>query len=99
MTIIGNEIKRIINGQNFWEILERIIGKISSIIGAGLKSTCILAIFHFGAPTIDIFEVTTASNLVSSPDRFFPFLFGAVTKQKRKKAVWGRDYIQPSGNC
>ena len=24
------------NGQNFWEILERIIGKISSIIGAGL---------------------------------------------------------------
>ena len=28
-------IKRIIYGQNFWEILERIIGKISSIIGAG----------------------------------------------------------------
>ena len=26
------------NGQNFWEILERIIGKISSIIGAGLAS-------------------------------------------------------------
>ena len=24
------------NGQDFWEILERIIGKISSIIGAGL---------------------------------------------------------------
>ena len=35
MRIIGNEQKN--NGQNFWEILERIIGKISSIIGAGLK--------------------------------------------------------------
>ena len=32
--IIGNDQKN--NGQNFWEILERIIGKISSIIGAGL---------------------------------------------------------------
>ena len=30
------------------------------------------------------------THLVSSPDRFFPFLFGdGVTKQKRKKAVWG----------
>ena len=30
------------NGQKFWEILERIIGKISSIIGAGLElRTCI----------------------------------------------------------
>ena len=35
MRIIGNDQKN--NGQNFWEILERIIGKISSIIGAGLK--------------------------------------------------------------
>ena len=35
--IIGNEQKN--NGQNFWEILERIIGKISSIIGAGLTNT------------------------------------------------------------
>ena len=34
MRIIGNEQKNI--GQNFREILERIIGKISSIIGAGL---------------------------------------------------------------
>ena len=34
MRIIGNEQKN--NGQNFWEILERIIGKISSIIGTGL---------------------------------------------------------------
>ena len=34
MRIIGNKQKN--NGQNFWEILERIIGKISSIIGAGL---------------------------------------------------------------
>ena len=32
--IIGNDQKN--NGQDFWEILERIIGKISSIIGAGL---------------------------------------------------------------
>ena len=32
--IIGNEQKN--NGQNFWEILERILGKTSSIIGAGL---------------------------------------------------------------
>ena len=34
MRIIGNDQKN--NGQNFWEILERMIGKISSIIGAGL---------------------------------------------------------------
>ena len=34
MKIIGNDQKN--NGQNFWEILERIIGKISSIIGSGL---------------------------------------------------------------
>ena len=34
MRIIGNGQKN--NGQNFWEILERIIGKILSIIGAGL---------------------------------------------------------------
>ena len=34
MRIIGNDQKN--NGQNFWEILERIIGKILSIIGAGL---------------------------------------------------------------
>ena len=34
MRIIGNDQKN--NGQDFWEILERIVGKISSIIGAGL---------------------------------------------------------------
>ena len=34
MRIIDNDQKN--NGQNFWEILKRIIGKISSIIGAGL---------------------------------------------------------------
>ena len=34
MRIIGNDQKN--NGQIFWEILERIIGKISSIIGAAL---------------------------------------------------------------
>ena len=34
MRIIGNDQKN--NEENFWEILERIIGKISSIIGAGL---------------------------------------------------------------
>ena len=34
MRIIGNDHKN--NGQNFGEILERIIGKISSIIGTGL---------------------------------------------------------------
>ena len=34
MRIIGNDKKN--NGKKFWEILERIIGKISSIIGAGL---------------------------------------------------------------
>ena len=33
MRMIGNDQK---NGQNFWEILERIIGKILSIVGAGL---------------------------------------------------------------
>ena len=30
------------NRRKFWEILERIIGKFSSIIGAGLLSACIL---------------------------------------------------------
>ena len=34
MRIIGNDQKN--NGQNFWETLERMIGKILSIIGAGL---------------------------------------------------------------
>ena len=34
MKIIGNDQKN--NGQNFWEILERIIGKILSIISADL---------------------------------------------------------------
>ena len=37
MRIVGNDQKN--NGQNFWEILERIIGKFSSIIGAGLFFT------------------------------------------------------------
>ena len=37
---IGNDQKN--NGQNFWEILERIIGKISSIIGAGLATSLFL---------------------------------------------------------
>ena len=30
------------NRRKFWEILKRIIGKFSSIIGAGLLSACIL---------------------------------------------------------
>ena len=42
MRIIGNDQKN--NGQNFWEILERIIGKISSIIGAGLNNFHIIYI-------------------------------------------------------
>ena len=33
MRIIGNDQRN--NGQDFWEIPERILGKISSIIGAG----------------------------------------------------------------
>ena len=37
MRIIGNDQKN--DGQNFWEILERIIGKISSIVGVGLHKT------------------------------------------------------------
>ena len=36
MRIIGNDQKN--NGQNFWEILKRIIGKILSIISAGLQN-------------------------------------------------------------
>ena len=32
--VIGNDQKN--NVENFWEILERIIGKISSIIGIGV---------------------------------------------------------------
>ena len=42
MRIIGNDQKN--NGQDFWEILERIIGKISSIIGAGLLSFSIVIV-------------------------------------------------------
>ena len=38
MRIIGNDQKNN-NGQNFWKILERIIGKNSSIIGIGLGKT------------------------------------------------------------
>ena len=37
MRIIGNDQKN--NGQKFWEILERIMGKNLSIIGAGLTYT------------------------------------------------------------
>ena len=37
MRTIGNHQKN--NGQNFWEILERIIGKISSIIGTALLAS------------------------------------------------------------
>ena len=37
MRIIGNDQKN--NGQDFREILERIIGKILSIIGAGLAAS------------------------------------------------------------
>ena len=40
MRIIGNDQKN--NGQNFWE---RIIGKISSIIGAGLIKLILLIYF------------------------------------------------------
>ena len=36
MRIIGNDQKN--DGQNFWEILERIICKISRIIGTGLTT-------------------------------------------------------------
>ena len=42
MRIIGNDQKN--NWHNFWEILERIIGKISSIIGAGLKTLHLVTI-------------------------------------------------------
>ena len=45
MRIISNDQKN--NGQNFWEILERIIGKISSIIGAGLLMNIICVIFTY----------------------------------------------------
>ena len=42
MRIIGNDQKN--NGQDFWAILERIIGKISSIIGAGLIKFAVVKI-------------------------------------------------------
>ena len=42
MRIIGYDQKN--NGQNFWEILERIIGKISSIIGTGLPEVATFAV-------------------------------------------------------
>ena len=41
MRIIDNDQKN--NGQNICEILERIIGKISSIIGAGLLASHIVS--------------------------------------------------------
>ena len=46
MRIISNDQKN--NGQIFWEILERIIGKILSIIGAGLMYV-IYIIMHISA--------------------------------------------------
>ena len=55
MRIIGNDQKN--NGQNFWEILERIIGKISSIIGAGLiilYFSCLLGLNYHSQDFITI---------------------------------------------
>ena len=48
MRIIGNDNDQKNNGQNFWEILERIIGKILSIIGSCLdfsvsERACVMA--------------------------------------------------------
>ena len=45
MRIIGDDQKN--KGQSFWEILERIIGKISSIIGAGLVVFSFLHIYTY----------------------------------------------------
>ena len=52
MRIIGNDQKN--NGQNFWEILERIIGKILSIIGAGLVGVCQLEVHMYLVHEIDL---------------------------------------------
>ena len=52
MRIIGNDQKN--NGQNFWEILERIIGKISSIIGAGLTFGQQFSIRYFPQITVGV---------------------------------------------
>ena len=46
MRIIGNIINvQKNNGQNFWEILERIIGKISRIIGAALNVSWMIHLY------------------------------------------------------
>ena len=64
MRIIGNDQKN--NGQNFWEILERIIGKISSIIGAGLiwllhmPKTIICKMLRYSSLLAHLFQHTYA---------------------------------------
>ena len=50
MRIIGNDQKN--NGQNFWEILDRIIGKISTIIGAGLVITVLNTLSNIHMHTV-----------------------------------------------
>ena len=48
MRIIGNESNdQKNNGQNFWEILERIIGKILSIIGVGLVIMIMISVCNY----------------------------------------------------
>ena len=55
MRMIGNEQKN--NVQGFWEILERIIGKISSIIGAGLRFTHLIE--------VPVFKVLTVKSVIA----------------------------------
>ena len=67
MRIIGNDQNN--NGQNFWEILERIISKISSIIGAGLI-ICIcdyLSVFVFIWQKID----QAGLDIYGGPESFY----------------------------
>ena len=55
MRMIGNEQKN--NVQGFLEILERIIGKISSIIGAGLRFTHLIE--------VPVFKVLTVKSVIA----------------------------------
>ena len=57
LRIIGNDQKD--NGQNFWEILERIIGKISSIIGAGLQQLSQMMTFRMSLKQEHFYNVSS----------------------------------------
>ena len=77
MRIIGNEQKN--NGPNFWEILERIMGKISSIIGAGLLETTVTIGAYYGIHRVYCVITGSGVDFDSSPINI-TFAAGEVSK-------------------